>query len=343
MILATGSAPADLPGLTRDGKLVLNSDDALALTELPRRLAVVGGGVVACEFAFILAAFGCEVTVIEALDRLLPLPSLEPEISRTLLREAKKRKIKTQLGMVVNELLPGPEGVTLRLTPSPLVDHGPRPPKPAEIVADRVLVSVGRRPRVAGLGFAELGGALDGRGAVRAGSDLATSLPGVFAIGDLLGTARPMLAHVASAEGVVAAANALGGRESLDYAVVPAAAFTSPEVAWVGLSAAQAAARGIAARVDAFPFRLLGKAQAMGEIAGVALLVSETGGGRLLGAHLLGPHASDLVHECALALKLGATVADLAHTIHAHPTMSEAVAEAAEAALGECLHLPPLK
>ncbi len=149
-----------------------------------------------------------------------------------------------------------------------------------------------------------------------------------------------MLAHVASAEGVVAAANALGGRESLDYAVVPAAAFTSPEVAWVGLSAAQAAARGIAARVDAFPFRLLGKAQAMGEIAGVALWSARPAAGASWEPISWGPHASDLVHECALALKLGATVADLAHTIHAHTTLSEAVSLAAEAALGLCPHLP---
>jgi dihydrolipoamide dehydrogenase len=160
-------------------------------------------------------------------------------------------------------------------------------------------------------------------------------------VGDVLGAARPMLAHMASAEGIAAAELAMGEERCLDYAVVPAAAFTFPEVAWVGLTLEQALAAGAEAQAEVCPVRLLGKSQAMGEIAGQVKLVSEKCSGRLLGAHLIGPHAADLVHECALALKLGATVADIAHTIHAHPTLSEGVKEAAEAALGRSIHLPP--
>jgi dihydrolipoamide dehydrogenase len=194
-----------------------------------------------------------------------------------------------------------------------------------------------------GLGLAEAGVKQDQRGAVQVDEYLRTSAPGVYALGDLLGPGRPMLAHMAGAEAIAAAANALGGRQAVDYRVVPAAVFTMPEVAWVGMSPEQASARGLSAESAVFPFRLLGKSQAMGEIAGQCKLVYEAGSLRLLGAHLIGPHASDLIHECALACKLGASVADLAHTIHAHPTLSEAVREAAEAALGQCLHLSPAK
>ncbi|RJX36170.1 MAG: dihydrolipoyl dehydrogenase [Desulfarculus sp.] len=344
LILASGSRPADLPGLARDGVTVFNSDDALALKDIPGRLLIVGGGVVGCEFAFIYRALGSQVTLVEALERLLPMPSLDAEASRLLQREMKKRGIRVHLGRVVGELRRGPDGLEARLEPGPLLPQpaGAKTPPPVTVPADKVLVSVGRALGSEDMGLAEAGLRLE-RGAVQVDQRLAAGPEGVYAVGDVLGPGRPMLAHMAGAEARVAAANALGAELAVDYRVVPAVAFTTPEVAWVGLSPEQAAAQGLEAAAHVFQMRSLGKAQAMNELAGQCKLLSEKGSGRLLGAALVGARASEMIHECALALKLGATVADLAHTIHAHPTLSEAIAETAELALGQCLHAPPLK
>ena len=339
LILAPGSQPADLPGLERDGELVLNSDDALNLAEIPPSLIIVGGGVVGCELAYILSVFGCTVTLVEAMDRLLPIPSLDPEISKLLLREMKKRKIAVHTGKVVSRLERGPDGVTAILEPPPWSQGNSAPAKPVELKAAKVLVSVGRRPASQGLGLAEAGLSLE-RDALQVDQHLAAA-SGIYGVGDVLGPGRPLLAHMASAEGKVAAANALGGSELVDYAVVPAVAFTAPEVAWVGLSLEQAQEQGLEAEAASFLPRGLGMAQALGELAGVVKLVYAKKDGKLLGAHLMGAHVGEMVHECALALKLGATVTDLAHTIHAHPTMSEALGEAAETALDACVHAPP--
>ncbi|CAO0823981.1 Dihydrolipoyl dehydrogenase [Desulfarculales bacterium] len=340
VILATGSRPANLPGLKRDGRLVLNSDDVLSLKEIPTSICIVGGGVVGCELACILAALGSRVIIVEALNRLLPLPSLDTEVSKLLLREMKKQRITVHTGWVIAAMEPDGAGLRLTLTPSPLLDP-PAAGQPLELRVNRVLVSVGRALNSANLGLEQAGVTLDQRGGVVVDEHLQTTASGVFALGDLLGAGRPMLAHMAGAEALVAAANALGGTEVVDYRVVPAVAFTMPEVAWVGLSPEQAQTRGQEALSAVFSCRLLGKSQAMSEIAGQCKLVYEPGSLRLLGAHLIGPHASDLIHECALACRLGATVADLAHTIHAHPTLSEGLHEAAKAVLGRCLHLPP--
>lgn len=332
VILATGARPADLPGLTRDGRRVLNSDDLLGLKALPASICIVGGGVVGCEFATLLAALGCQVSLVEALDRLLPLPSLEPEISKLLLREFKKRRVAVHLGCVVESLAEDGAGLAIGLAPSPLV-AAPAAGKPAQLRAELVLVAAGRRPNSEDLGLDTAGVACDAKGAVKVDDHLATSAPGVYAIGDLLGPARPMLAHVASAEAELAAINALGGDQAMTYDLVPSAAFTWPEAAWVGLSLAQARERGQAAALAGFPVRQLGKAQAEGEIAGQYLLVHDPADGRLLGAHLLGPHAGEMIHECTLGLRLGARLDDFARTIHAHPTLSEGLREAAEAGL----------
>ncbi len=341
LILATGSRPAGLPGLARDGRRILNSDDALALGEIPQSLAIVGGGVVGCELACVYAALGSQVTIVEALDRLLPLPSLDAECSKLLLREMKKAKIATHTARVVGEVAEDDDGLALTLTPSPLVKgaEGGSQAAPLTLKVEKVMVAVGRALNVDGLGLTEAGIALNRRGGVKVDAGLAAA-PGVWAVGDMLGGGRPMLAHMAGTEGIAAAETALGADGEVDYTVVPAAAFTFPEVAWVGLTLEQALERGADAQAEVFPVRLLGKSQAIGEIAGQCKLVSEKGTGRLLGAHLIGPHAADLVHECALAIKLGATLTDIARTIHAHPTLSEGVKEAAEAALGLSVHLP---
>ncbi|BEQ15524.1 dihydrolipoyl dehydrogenase [Desulfoferula mesophila] len=341
LILAPGSEAVDLPGLERDGRVVINSDDALSLSQIPESLLIVGGGVVGCELAFIFQSFGCRVTLVEALDRLLPIPSLDPECSKLLLREMKKRGITVHTGRVCAALERGEQGATATLEPTPGSEAKGKAAQPLTLSAAQVLVSVGRRPAGEGLGLAEAGLTLE-RGALKVDRHLAAGA-GIYAVGDVLGPKRPLLAHMASAEAKAAAANALGGAELVDYAVVPAVAFTAPEVAWVGLSLDQAAELGLEAETSSFMPRGLGMAQALGELAGVVKLVHEKGSGRLLGAHLVGAHVGEMVHECALALRLGASVSDIAHTIHAHPTMSEALPEAAEAALGQCLHLPPLK
>lgn len=343
LILATGSRPADLPGLARDGQYILNSDDMFQLDKIPSSLAVIGGGVVGCEFANIMSALGSEVTVIEALDRLLPLPSLDLDCSRLLQREFKKRKIKANTGMVVTGWQIGKEGVELEFGPSPLIDHGKRPPKLQTITVEKVLVAVGRALNTEGLELDRAGVELDERHAVKVDNHLCTTAENIYAVGDMLGTSRPMLAHMAGAEGVAAAANAMGEHEPVPYDVVPSAAFTSPEVAWVGLSPDQATERGLEINTAVFNFRALGKSQAMGELAGQCKLVCAQQTSRLLGAHIIGPHAADLIHECTLALQLGATVGDISRTIHAHPTLSEAVHEAAEACLGMGLHSPPAR
>ncbi len=344
IILATGSRPAGLPGLEPDGKRIITSDEVFRLEEIPPRLAVVGGGVMGCEFAAIMSALGSRVTLVEALDRLLPLPSLDPQCSRLLAREMKKRRVQCLTAMAVEGWEEEAGGLTLRLGPSPLMEHPPgRAPKPRSLQVDQVLVTVGRALNTRDLGLEEIGVELDRKGAVKVGPGLATSLPGILAVGDMLGPGRPMLAHLAGAEGVTAAACALGLEETISYQVVPAVAFTSPEVAWVGLSLEQARRLGAEAVSHSFQFRTLGKSQALGQIAGQCSLVSLAPQGRLLGAHIIGPQAGELIHECALALKLGATVVDVAHTIHAHPTLSEVIQQTAEAALGLCLHAPPPK
>jgi len=341
LILAPGSEAVDLPGLERDGKVVINSDDALGLSEIPSSLLIVGGGVVGCELAFIFNAFGSQVTLVEALDRLLPIPSLDGECSKLLLREMKKRGITVHTGRVCSSLSRDAQGADAVLEPTPGSEAKGKAAQPLAVRAEKVLVSVGRRPAAEGLGLAEAGLEMD-RGAVLVNHHLAAG-PNIYAVGDVLGPRRPLLAHMASAEAKAAAANALGAQELVDYAVVPAVAFTAPEVAWVGLSLEQAGELGLEAEASSFMPRGLGMAQALGELAGIIKLVHEKGSGRLLGAHLMGAHAGEMVHECALALKLGASVSDLAHTIHAHPTMSEALLEAAEDALGECLHAQPPK
>jgi dihydrolipoamide dehydrogenase len=339
LILAPGTRPMGLPGLEPDGERIWSSDHALSMTSVPRSIVIVGGGVIGCEFATILSALGAQVTLVEALDRLLPLPSVDADCSKVLEREMKKRKVALHLGRTVQDWARDGDGLRVVLGPSPWVE----PPKgkkaePVTVHCDRMLVCVGRRPNTDGLGLDALGVALDERGWIRADESMRTNVEGVYAIGDVLGPARVMLAHVASAEGQVAASCALGGRERMDYDAVPGAIFCRPEVATVGLTEAQAVERGLEVRSETVLLRTMGKAQVLGELAGVAKLVTEKGSGRLLGAHLVGAHATELVAEATLAVRHGMTAGDLARTIHAHPTLAEVMAEAAFKATDRALH-----
>jgi dihydrolipoamide dehydrogenase len=261
------------------------------------------------------------------------LPSLETEISKLLLREMKKRGIDCRPGARVEATQRGETDVTVEVTDS----QGAR----ARVAADKVLVCIGRRPNSRELGLDKVGVDTDTGGWVQVDQALFTSAPGILAIGDLLGPRHVMLAHVAGAEAAVAADNALaekGSRRRMDYRAVPSAIFTSPEVASVGMSKAEALAAGLDAAASTVLFRALGKAHVLGDIAGQATIVFEATTGKILGVHLIGPHATELVAEATLAVRQECRVADLAATIHAHPTLAEIMGEAALKAAGTALH-----
>jgi dihydrolipoamide dehydrogenase len=277
--------------------------------------------------------------VVEALPRLIGLPSIDDDCSAIILREMKKRKIKVYLDKTIEKTEIRNGRVKARLGPSPFLTVAKeKDKKPIEVEVQKLLVSIGRQSNTDDLGLDRVGLALDDRGWIKANDRLETNIPGIYAIGDALGPARIMLAHVASTEGIVAAENIMGRQRVMDYEVVPSGIFTFPEVANVGLTELQARERGLEWRSDSFQFRTLGKPQAMGEIVGQVKIVSDSRTRKILGVHIAGPHATDLIAEGALAMQLGATVEDLAQTIHAHPTLAEAVMEAAHKALGAGLH-----
>lgn len=340
LVLATGTRPFELPNLPFDGHRILSSNHALGLQDVPESLLIVGGGVIGCEFAFLFSSLGSSVTVVEALSRMLPLPSVDEDCSKVLEREMKKRKIRFLVNRIVKGVdeVDGRLRVTIGLSP---FREAPGEKEKETLVetADKVLVCVGRTPNTRGIdGFEALGVTLDEKGWVQSDSLMETSVPEIYAVGDVLGPSKIMLAHMASAEGLTAAENALGGRRRINYGAVPGAIFTSPEVADVGLTETQAREQGVPARADTVLFRALGKAHVIGEIAGQAKIVSEKDTGKVLGVHIIGPHATDLIAEATLAVKSGATVEDLSHTIHAHPTLPEIVQETALKATDRALH-----
>jgi dihydrolipoamide dehydrogenase len=341
LIIAAGTRPLELPGIPFDGEQVISSNEALGLEELPGAVLIVGGGVIGCEFACLLSSLGSRVTLVEALSRLLPLPAVDEDCAKVFQRELKKRKIDFRVDRVVEGIERRGGRLEARIGPSPFAGGLTEEDKtPIGLAVDKILVCVGRKPNSDRIGLETLGLKADARGWIDADETLQTGVEGVFAIGDILGPAKVMLAHVASMEGLTAAENAVcgAGRRRMNYDVVPGAIFTSPEVACVGLSERQARERGIPVRADRVLFRNLGKAQVLGEIAGEAKLVSRAEDGRLLGVHLIGAHATELLGEATLALQMGARVEDLARTIHAHPTLSEIMLEAALKADGRALH-----
>ena len=340
LILATGSRPLSLPGFPFDGEKILSSDHALELREVPESILIVGGGVIGCEFAFLFSSLGTRVIVVEALSRMLPLPSVDEDCSKVLQREMKKRKIVFMVNRSVEAVSEQEGKLRVKIGPSPFLESPTeRDKKPSFELVDKVLVCVGRLPNTADLGDLEaLGAQMERRGWIKVDERMETGAPNVYAIGDVLGPSKVMLAHVASMEGRIAAENAMGNARKMDYSAVPGAIFTAPEVANVGLTEAQAQTLGVDARSDVVLFRILGKAHALGDIAGQAKIVSEKGSGKILGVHLIGPHATELLGEATLAVKTGCTVAELAETIHAHPTLSEIMLETSLKALDRSLH-----
>ena len=339
LILATGSYPISLSSIPFDGDRIISSNEALNLREIPESILIVGGGVIGCEFASVLAALGSKVTVVEALSRILPLPSVDEDCSKVLQREMKKRKIRFIVNRVVESYKDKDGKLSVTIGSSPFLEKASDKDKePIIEEVDKILVCVGRKANTGNVGFENIGLKTDEKGWIIANEKMETSIAGVYAIGDVLGPAKVMLAHVASAEGIVAAENAMGGSKEMDYTAVPGAIFTMPEVANVGLTEAQAKKINDNVRSDSVLFRTLGKAQVAGEIAGMAKIVSDVDTGRILGVHIVGSHATDLIAEGTLAIKSGCSVKDLAETIHAHPTFSEVMQETSFKALDRSLH-----
>ena len=331
LIVATGSSWPNLPLFPIDGTQIMTSKQALDLATIPASLLIVGGGVEGCEFAALYSGLGTRVTMVELLPRLLPLE--DEEISQMTERELKKRGVDIHTGVTVDSIDREHGLVTSHLRNGLSFND------------EQVLVSVGRGFNTRGIGVEKAGIEIGSRGEVLVNDRMETNVTGVYAIGDVVGKA--MLAHVASAQGKVAAENFLGHPRTIDYDVIPTGIFTLPEIGRVGLTEQQARARVTAMgkdpqqalKIGRFRYGGLGKAQATGDIQGLVKVIAETETGRILGTHILGAHATDLVHEAALAMQVGATVSQVADMIHAHPTFAEGLMEAMEDVHGRAIHL----
>ena len=324
IIIATGSRPAQIPIFPFDGEHIMSSDDALNIKSIPKSLIIIGAGVIGCEFACIFKELGTEVTMVEMMPR--AVSTEDPEISEILEKELKKKKIKLMTGVRVERVEGQHDGIHVYLADG------------KELVAEKLLVSIGRSLNTENIGLEAVGIKKGTRGEVVVNEKMETNIEGIYAIGDVTGGI--LLAHTASKQGIVAACNACGKEKKYDSSVVPAAIFTSPEIGSVGLREHQAEEKGINIKTGHFQFRALGKAHAMGEIAGMIKIVADANTDMVLGVHIIGPHASDLVHEGALAMKAGLTVKEVADMIHAHPTLAEGLMEAAEDVHGEAIHAP---
>jgi dihydrolipoamide dehydrogenase len=325
VILATGSRPAMIPGFPFDGESVITSDEAVQLKRIPKSLLIVGAGVIGSEFAFIYRTFGADVTMVELLPR--ALSTEDEDMAGLIEREFKKSGIKLLANVKVENVGRDAAGMIVVT-----LSNG------RELGAEMVLVSIGRSMNSGNLGLENVGVATGKRGEIVVDDRMETNVPGIYAVGDVTG--KILLAHVASHQGLVAAENALGGNELMDYTVVPSGIFTMPEIGSVGLREHETIEKGIKYRVGKFQYRALGKAHAMGEITGMVKVISEEASDRVLGVHICGVHASDMVHEGALAIRTGTTAKQLGHMIHAHPTLAEAVMEAAEDTHGRAIHVP---
>jgi dihydrolipoamide dehydrogenase len=327
ILLATGSTPRSLPGIEIDHKTILSSDSILEISEVPKSLLVLGSGAVGVEFASMFARFGSKTTVVEILPRIVPVE--DEEISRELAASFKRQGIAVYVDTKVERVTPGNGGVEVLARTSA--------GKTETFRAERILLAVGRKPLSEGIGLEGVGVETD-RGYIKVDGFMRTNIPGIYAIGDVVPT--PWLAHVASAEGVVAVEH-MAGKEArpLNYDQVPGCTYCSPEVASIGLTEAKAGERGYDVAVGKFPFTAVGKARIINEATGFVKIVAEKKYDEVLGVHIVGPHATELIAEAGAALRLEATSEDLVRTIHAHPTLSEAIHEAAEAVSGQAIHI----
>jgi dihydrolipoamide dehydrogenase len=331
IIVATGSQPRSVPGIEIDRKRIITSDEAIGLTEIPGSIVILGSGAVGVEFASIFRRFGSEVTIVELLPRIVPVE--DEAVSAELEKSFKKQGIKVLTGTKVTSAKVG--GVSVALEAQ--APDG----KTSTLQADLVLVATGRGPVTSGLAAEEAGLRLE-RGYVRVNERFETGVPGISAIGDVITMEKPghpQLAHLSSAEGI-AVAERIAGREfrPINYDQVPGCTYCDPEIGSVGLTEKEARERGYDVRVGTFKFGILGRARIANEVEGFVKIVAEKRYDEILGVHMIGPRATELVAEATLALRLECTVEELIRTIHAHPTMSEAVGEAAHAAHGAAIH-----
>jgi len=322
LILATGSEPKSLPGVAIDEKTVISSNGAVRNERAPRSIAVIGAGAVGVEFADVFAAYGVQVTLVEALPRIVPVE--DEEVSKELTRAFTRRGIALKTGVKVASVKPGGAGVVVDL-------------EGEKLEVEQVLMAVGRAARIAGLGLEGIGVQLE-RGFVKVSPRMETSVKGLYAIGDMAGA--PLLAHKAMAEGVVAA-EAIAGKSPrpVDYGNVPSCTYCRPQIASIGVTEARARENGREVAVGKFPFTASGKAVALGETEGFIKVIADKATGELLGVHIVGAEATEIIHEFAVGRTLEATLEEIIHTIHAHPTLSEAALEATLAALGQAIHI----
>ena len=326
IILATGSVVREMPGMEFDGKSIISSDHALELDRIPETMLVLGAGAVGVEFASIYATFGSKVTLVELLPNLVPLE--DPDLGQELEKAFKKRKIDIHTGTRVQSVEKVDGGVKVQAE---------KDGETVEMTAEVMLVAVGRLPVTSNLGLEGTGVVMDGP-FIQVDSMMQTGEPGVYAIGDIVKTQA--LAHVASHEGVIAAEHAAGGSpHPINYDKIPSCTYSSPEIASVGLSEQEAKDRGYDVAVGSFPFTANGKAKIIGDPRGFVKIVSDRKYDEVLGVHIIGPHATELISEAIVAVNLEATTESLFHAVHAHPTLAEAMHEAALGVHGRSIHI----
>jgi dihydrolipoamide dehydrogenase len=326
IIVATGSAIRGLPGVAFDGKQIINSDHALSLKKIPASMIVLGAGAVGVEFASIYASFGAKVTIVELLPRLIPVE--DAALGAELEKAFKRRGLAVHTGTKVEKVEAGKSSV--KVTAS-------KDGKAVELDAEILLVAIGRRPLTEEIGLEAAGAKLD-RGFIEVDGMMRTAAPGVYAIGDVVKTQA--LAHVASHEGIVAVEDAAGKKpHAINYDKIPSCTYCDPEVASIGLSEDEAKKRGIDVAIGTFPFSAIGKAKILEDTRGFIKIVADKKYDEIVGVHILGPHATELISEATAALNLEATAASLFEAVHAHPTLAEAMGEAALAVHGRAIHI----
>lgn len=328
IIIATGSEVTPLPGLEIDEQKIVSSTGALALPEVPKRLAVIGGGVIGLELGSVWGRLGAQVTVVEFLDRILP--GMDGEVSKQMQRILSKQGMTFKLGAKVTGAKTTNTGVTLTVEPA-------QGGAAEEVEADVVLVAIGRRPHTQGLGLENVGVETDNRGRVKIDKHFQTNVPGIYAIGDVV--EGPMLAHKAEDEGIALAEILAGQHGHVNYDVIPGVVYTWPEVASVGKGEEELKAAGIAYKAGKFPFTANGRARAMNATEGFVKILADARTDKVLGVHMIGPNVSEMVAELALAMEFGASSEDIARTCHAHPTLSEVTKEAALAVESRQIHM----
>ncbi len=329
IVIATGSEVTPLPGIEVDEERIVSSTGALAFDKVPKHLAIIGAGIIGLELGSVWKRLGAEVTVIEFLDRITP--DMDADMAKNFQRVLKKQGINFMLGKKVTaaKALKG----SVKLTLDPASGEG----ESESLSAERVLVAIGRRPHTQGLGLEALGVALDGAGRIETDAHFKTNIDGIYAIGDVI--AGPMLAHKAEDEGVALAEHLAGKPSHVNYDVIPSVVYTAPEVAWVGRTEEELKEAGIAYNVGKFPFMANGRAKVNGTTDGFVKILADATTDRVLGVHILGAHAGDIIAEAALAMEFSASAEDIARTCHAHPTLTEAVKEAALAVDKRALHM----